>query len=121
MNLQNQSKNPNAFPNVSQNEKTMAMLLWGLNIFTGFIGPLIIWIAKKDESAYINQQGKNYFNYCISYSLYVLAGLILSWVLVGIILMFVVGIAGIVYTVLGIIATNKGEDFVVPFTIELIK
>lgn len=32
MNFQNQSKNPNAFPNVSQSDKTMAMLIWILNM-----------------------------------------------------------------------------------------
>lgn len=47
MNLQNQSRNPHAFQNVTQNEKSMAMLLWILNILSGFVGPLIIWLIKK--------------------------------------------------------------------------
>lgn len=37
----------------------MAIIMWILSFFTSFIGPLLIWLMKKDESAYLNQQGKN--------------------------------------------------------------
>lgn len=121
MNLQNQSKYPNAYPNVTQNEKTMAMLMWILTFFTGFVGPLIVWLIKKDESAYLNQQGKNYLNYMISYSLYGIGALILTMVFIGYLLLFVLSIVCIVYSILAIISVNKGEDYVVPFTIEIIK
>ncbi|MBM2659155.1 DUF4870 domain-containing protein [Staphylococcus pseudoxylosus] len=121
MNFQNQSKNPHAFPNVSQNDKTMAMLIWILNIFTGFIGPLIIWIMKKDESKYINRQGKNYLNFAISYTSYIIVSWILTIVLIGYIPLFILSIAGFVYAIIGIVTVNKGEDFVVPLTIEIIK
>ena len=78
-------------------------------------------IMKKDESEYLNQQGKNYLNYAISYTIYGIASLVLTVVLIGYLTLFVVGIAGFVYTILAILAMNKGEDFVVPFTIEIIK
>ncbi|PTE66937.1 DUF4870 domain-containing protein, partial [Staphylococcus devriesei] len=100
MNLQNQSKNPQAFQNVSQNEKSMAMLMWILTFFTGFVGPLIIWIIKKDESSYLNKQGKNYINYAISYGLYGIGALILTVVLIGYLLLFVLSIVCLVYTIL---------------------
>ena len=121
MNLHNQSKHPHAFTNVSQNEKTMGMLMWLLSLVTGFIAALVIWIMKKDESEYLNQQGKNYLNYAISYTIYGIASLVLTVVFIGYLTLFVVGIAGFVYTILAILAMNKGEDFVVPFTIEIIK
>ncbi|WP_262996987.1 DUF4870 domain-containing protein, partial [Macrococcus capreoli] len=83
MNFLNNSNNPNAFPNVTSEEKNMAMLIWILNLLTGFIGPLIIWIMKKDESAYINQQGKNYLNFAICYTSYIIISWILTLVLIG--------------------------------------
>ena len=48
------------------------------------------------------------------------ASLVLTVVLIGYLTLFVVGIAGFIYTILAILAMNKGEDFVVPFTIEII-
>ena len=40
---------------------------------------------------------------------------------IGYLTLFVVGIAGFVYTILAILAMNKDEDYVVPLTIEIIK
>ncbi|WP_414715254.1 hypothetical protein [Staphylococcus capitis] len=42
MNLVNQSRNPHAFKDVSDNETTLAMVIWLLSFFTTFLGPLII-------------------------------------------------------------------------------
>ncbi|MBO1198287.1 DUF4870 domain-containing protein [Staphylococcus simiae] len=121
MNFQNQSKNPNAFQYVSQNEKNMAMLIWLLSIFTSFVGPLVIWLIKKEESEFVNQQGKNFLNYAISYSIYLIASLVLTIVLIGYIPLFILSIAGFVYTIMAIVTVNKGQDFVVPLSIEIIK
>jgi uncharacterized Tic20 family protein len=121
MNLQNQSKNPQLFRNVSQSEKSMGMLIWILNIVTGFIGPLVIWLLKKDESDFIDKQGKNYINYAISYTIYILFSLLLTIIIIGYIPLFIFCVASFVYTIIGIVTVNKGEDFVVPLTIEVFK
>ncbi len=121
MNFLNQSKNPHQFQNLSTQDKQLSMLLWILALFTNFVGPLILWVMKKDESEYLNQQGKNYFNYAISYCIYGVVSLVLMAILIGYITTFVLTVVCTVYTILGIITTNKGEDYVVPFTIEFIK
>jgi len=38
---------------VTQDERSMAMLAHLLQIFTGFIGPLIIYFVKKDQSKFV--------------------------------------------------------------------
>lgn len=121
MDFVNDSKNPQAFHDVPQNDRTMAMLIWILNLVTGFIGPLIIWLMKREESPYINQQGKNYFNFAISYTIYAFVSWILTIILIGYIPLFILSIAGFAYTIVGIVTTNKGEDFVVPLSLPIIK
>lgn len=121
MNLVNQSKNPHAFKDVSDNETTIAMVIWLLSFFTTFLGPLIIWVLKRDDSAFIDQQGKNYLNYLISYLIYTIIASVLVFVLIGVVLLFILGIAMIIYSIIAIIFVLKGEDYVVPFTIEFIK
>ena len=121
MNFLNQSKNPHQFQNLSTQDKQLSMLLWILALFTNFVGPLILWVMKKDESEYLNHQRKNYFNYAISYCIYGVVSLVLMAILIGYITTFVLTVVCTVYTILGIITTNKGEDYVVPFTIEFIK
>lgn len=121
MNLQNNSANPLAFQNVSQEDKNMAMIMWILSFFTSFIGPLLIWVMKKDESAYLNQQGKNCLNFIISYGIYVVISTILTAIVIGALFLIVIGIATVIYIILGVMASNKGEDFKVPFTFEFLK
>ncbi|WP_275126133.1 DUF4870 domain-containing protein [Staphylococcus equorum] len=41
--------------------------------------------------------------------------------IIGYIPLFVLSIAAFIYTIIGIVTVNKGEDFVVPLTIEIIK
>lgn len=121
MDFINDSKNPHMFHEVPQNDRTMAMLIWILSLFTSFIGPLVIWLIKKDESLYVNQQGKNYFNFIISYTIYTFASGVLTIILIGYIPLIILTIAGIAYTIIGIVTTNKGEDFVVPLSLPLFK
>lgn len=121
MNYLNQSSNPNKFQHLSKQDTQLAMLMWVLALFTNFVGPLILWVMKKDESEYLDQQGKNYFNYAISYGIYGAVSFLLMLILIGYLTTFVLIVVCTVYTVLGIISTNKGEDYVVPFTIEFIK
>ena len=39
-------------------EKTMAMLCHLLALFTSFIGPLIIWLIRKDKSRFVDAHGR---------------------------------------------------------------
>lgn len=121
MNLQNQSKHPQMFNHVSKEDKSLAMIMWVLTFFTSFVAPLVIWLVKKEESEYINKQGKNCLNFTISYGIYGIASFLLTLILIGYLALMALIIANITYTILAIVSTNKGEDYVVPFTIEFIK
>src|SRR5687767_6174019 len=44
-------------------DKTMATLAHVLGIFTSFVGPLIIWMIKKDTSPFVDDQGKEALNF----------------------------------------------------------
>jgi uncharacterized Tic20 family protein len=121
MNLQNNSANPLAFQNVSQEDKNLAIIMWILNFFTSFIGPVLIWLMKKDESAYLNQQGKNCLNLIIFYSIYIVISTILIPIVISAIFLLVIGIATVAYNILGVIAYINRIDFRVPFTFKFLK
>ena len=97
------------------------MLAHLLALFTGFVGPLIIWLMKKDESHFVNEQGKEALNFGISITIYsFVAGLSLM-VVIGILLMPAVGIFALVNIIRAAMAANKGERFRYPLCIRLIK
>jgi len=112
----------------SPDAKTMGMLAHLLAIFTSFIGPLIIWMTKKDQSPFVNQQGKEALNWAITIAI--------GWaaiVLISILAAFLppigfancllwpaVGICNIVFYILSTIEVNKGKPYRYPFCIRLI-
>ncbi len=108
-------------PLAAPEERTMGMLCHLLAIFTGFIGPLIIWLIKKEESPFVADQGKESLNFQITFLIAYIACIVLMFVVIGIILLPIVVIADIVLVIIATIKANKGEWYRYPFAIRLIK
>ncbi len=89
--------------------------------FGNIIGPLIIYMIKKDEFEFVSEQGKNVLNFQISWSIIFIISAILMIVVVGIFLLIGFGIAWLVFVILGTIAANKGESYKYPLTYQFIK
>lgn len=86
------------------------------NIF----GPLIVWLVKKDESPFIDDQGKESLNFQISFTIYCIFAAILTVIFIGIILLIALGIAFLILVIIASVKANEGEEFRYPFTIRLI-
>ncbi|MDP1675125.1 MAG: DUF4870 domain-containing protein [Burkholderiales bacterium] len=105
----------------SNDDRNLAMLAHLLGIVSGFIGALIIWLIKKDQSAFIDEQGKEALNFQITMLLaFVVAG-ILMVILIGALLMPLLLIANLVFCILAALAVSKGEHYSYPFAIRLLK
>jgi len=86
------------------------------------LGPLIIWLIKKDEMAFINDQGKEALNFQISMSIYALICMPLVCLAgLGAILAGIVAIVDLVFIIIASIESNKGTVYRYPLTIRLIK
>ena len=103
----------------------MAMLAHLLGGITCLLGPLIIWLIKKDESPFVNDQGKEAVNFQLSILLgYVLAGILsfipivncFTWLFFP-----AFGIAGLVFGILGCLEANKGVVYRYPYALRFIK
>jgi len=94
---------------VSQNAKNMAMLCHLLGFFTSFIGPLIIWLLKKDEDSFIDQQGKEALNFQITIIIASFVAGLLSFLCIGFLLLPVIGILDVVVVIMACVKSSKGE------------
>ena len=83
-----------------------------------FLGPLIVWLVKKDQSPFIDDQGKEALNFQISI---MLAVLICAATCIGIVLIPVIAVGAIVYSIIGGLEANKGVYYRYPYTWRLIK
>nr|WP_227521991.1 DUF4870 domain-containing protein [Bacillus solitudinis] len=104
-----------------KDERMFAMLIYLLSFFTAIIGPLIIWLLKKDESELVDFHGKEYINFFISYSVYSIISGILVIILIGFILLPIIGIAALVFTILAAIKAYEGEHYKIPFIFRVLK
>lgn len=109
------------FGEVPQDAKTMGMLCHLLGILLGFLGPLIIWLIKKDESPFVDDQGKEALNFQITLLFAYIVGSATMCILIGFIIVPLAWILAIIFGIMGAMAANKGEAYRYPFAIRLIK
>ncbi len=112
---------------LSKDAKTFGMLCH-LIAFSGFIiplgniiGPLVVWLLKKDEFEFVNDQGKESLNFQISIIIYAIISAILIVVIVGIFLLIALGIFAIVMIIIAAVRANEGIRFRYPLNIRFLK
>lgn len=84
------------------------------------IGPLIIYLIKKDEYGFVADQGREVLNFQITWSLIFFVSSILIFVGVGFFMLIGFGIAWLVLVILGAIAASNGEYHRYPLTIRFL-
>jgi len=96
--------------------------------FGNILGPLIIWLIKKNEYPSVDIHGKAALNFQITVTLALLAcGLVawialffcIGWLLIP--LVALVALAGLVFAIIAAIKANNGEDYKYPFSLEFVK
>jgi len=105
----------------SPDAKTMAMLCHLLAIFTWWIAPLIIWLIKKDQSPFVNQQGKEALNFQLTLVIGLVAGALTACIGIGAIIILATYVVNIVFGILSTITVNKGLPYRYPVCIRFIK
>lgn len=104
----------------SNDEKNIATVTHlGGTVFS-FIPALIVWILKKDDSAYIATQAKEALNFQITVLIAQFIAWILAFILIGFVFMGIIWLANIVLCIIAAISTSKGEDYRYPLTLRLV-
>lgn len=110
-----------------QQERLWAMLAH-LTAFAGFVfpfghilGPLVLWLVKKQEFPIVEDQGKESINFQISLTIYGVGAAILTLVGVGLILGIVLLVADVVLVIIAAVRANEGERYRYPATIRFLK
>jgi uncharacterized protein len=110
-------------------KKYYAIAMWcHLGAFSGvlipfgnFLVPLVIWLLKKDEDPFVDDQGKESLNFQISVFLYGIMSGILTFFIVGIFLLIVLALFTVVQVIRASIAASVGEKYRYPLCIRFIR
>jgi uncharacterized protein len=112
---------------LSETERNWAMLCH-LSAFAGYffpfggiIGPLICWLTRKDESQWVDQNGKQSMNFQLSITLYMVLAIPLCFILIGIPIVIFLGFLEVICIIIASVKASKGEEFKYPISIPFIQ
>ena len=88
--------------------------------FGNIVGPLIMFLIKKDEYPFGADQAKEALNFNISCTLYLLISIALCFVIIGIILLPILGIFWLVATIIAAVRSNEGVSYRYPLCIRFV-
>ena len=114
---------PYAGPATSKDDQNLGVLTHILGILTGFLGPLIIWLVKKEESPFVDDQGKETLNFKLTMLIVYLAFGAFACITLGFgaILIPLPLIYEVIIGIVAALASSKGEAYRYPMTIRLVK
>ena|SRR5579859_5899654 len=107
----------------TSDERVIAILSHILAIVpgVGILGPLVIWLVKKDESGFVEANAKESLNFQITVILAYFAGFILMLILIGFILLWLIGILNLVLVIVASVRASENKVYRYPFNLRLIK
>ncbi len=99
-----------------------ASALLGLffHFFGHLLGPLIVWLIKRDLSPEIDANGKESLNFQISMLIYEIIAGILCIIFIGIPILIALWILNTVFVIIASFKTSEGKFYRYPFTIRFL-
>lgn len=89
--------------------------------FGGIIGPIICWISRKDESEWVNANGKSSLNFQLSLLLYTVLAIPLCFIIVGIPILLALVLLEFICVIIASVRASKGEVYKYPLSIPFIQ
>ena len=106
-----------------RNWATLAHLSALLAFFTvigGIIGPLVIWLIRKEDMSYASDQAKEALNFQITVFLAGIVAAILCLILIGFVLLAILALADLVLIIVAAVKASEGVQYRYPFNLRLI-
>ena len=89
--------------------------------FGSVIGPLAVWLTRRDRDPFIDQAGREALNFGISIAIYGAVVLVAALMLVGIPLLVVGVVAWMVLASLAAVKASQGQAYRYPLTLRLVR
>lgn len=111
----------------SETSKQIAVLAHLLGIFTMFVGPLVIWLTKRESDEYVEAQSKEALNFqitvALAYAANSMIGSVLSfvWWVPGTLVSLGIFIVVVWWSIKAIAAANEGQQARYAFALRLVR
>lgn len=87
----------------------------------GILGPLLTWLFKRHDAAFIDEHGKESLNFHITITLYEVVAILLCFIFIGFPLIFVLIVIDLINTIKGAIAASNGQPYKYPMSVRFFK
>lgn len=106
-------------------ERTLGMVCHLLGLLAcipfNIVAPLVLWLIKKDEYPFVNDQGKEAVNFQITMAIAAIASVILSFLGVGVFVGLAIFAVDVIFVIIATIKASNGEAYRYPLCLRLIK
>jgi uncharacterized Tic20 family protein len=89
--------------------------------FGHILGPLAVWLFKKNTYPFVDKQGREALNFQISMTIYAFVAALMIYIKIGMMLLLVLATINLVLVIIAALRANAGDIFRYPFTIRFIK
>ncbi len=86
----------------------------------GLLVPLIVYLSMKDDSAYVANNAREALNFHLSLFIYCLCCIPLIFIVIGIPLLVLIGLATIVLSIVAAVKASEGGCYHYPLTLRLV-
>ena len=97
-----------------------ALATFVLPILGSVIGPLVVWLARRDVDAAVREHGKESLNFNISFLIWKCIALALTLILIGWVMLPVIFVTWVALLIIATIKASDGVAYRYPFTIRFI-
>lgn len=111
---------------VSSDDRTWGILAHA-SAFVGFLfpfgnilGPLLVWAIKKDESQFVDENGKQALNFQITWTVWLLLSALSVLLVIGLVILPLVALAWLILVIIAIIRASENQVYDYPLTFDLI-
>jgi uncharacterized Tic20 family protein len=96
--------------------------LLGLGVpFGHLIGPLVIWLVKRDVMPFVDEQGKEAVNFQITVTIALFVAAATFCVGIGVVVLPLVAVGSVVLVIVAAVKANGGEHYRYPVAIRFIR
>ncbi|MFL6618577.1 MAG: DUF4870 domain-containing protein [Povalibacter sp.] len=96
----------------------LGLVVWGAGIV---LGPLIVWLIKRDTLPFVNDQGTEALNFQITVFLAGVVCTALIFLLIGIPLLAALALFDLIFVIIAAVKVSEGVAYRYPICLRLIK
>ncbi|MGI6366118.1 MAG: DUF4870 domain-containing protein [Bacillota bacterium] len=104
-----------------EDQRVLSILTHILGLFTGFIGPLVIFLIADETKPFAKAHAKESLNFQITVLLGLFVSFILTFILIGILGFIVISIVDLIFCIMAAVAASNNQEYRYPVSIRFIR